>query len=108
MRACKYSLVPDFRHFLGPGIMNTRSHRLAALLAAVAALILSTDATARSKSDVIHLVNGDRITGEIIELKFGELTLKTDSLGTVEIEWPDVARIVRRAHRNGRDPIARL
>lgn len=73
--------------------MNARSLHLAALFVAVAALLLSTDASARAKTDVIHLVNGDRITGEIIELAYGELTVKTDSLGTVEIEWPDVVRI---------------
>lgn len=73
--------------------MNARSPRLAALFAVVAALLLSTDASARAKSDVIHLINGDRITGEIIELAYGELQVKTDSLGTVEIEWPDVVRI---------------
>lgn len=73
--------------------MNANACRLTALLAAMAALFLSTDAAARAKSDVIHLVNGDRITGEIVELAYGELKVKTDSLGTVEIEWPDVVRI---------------
>lgn len=73
--------------------MNATLHRLAALLVATAALLLSADATARPKTDVIHLVNGDRITGEIVELAYGELKVKTDSLGTVEIEWPDVVRI---------------
>jgi hypothetical protein len=73
--------------------MNATFHRPAAVIAALAALLLSTDAIARPKKDVIHLVNGDRITGEIIELAHGELTVKTNSFGTVEIEWPDVARI---------------
>jgi putative salt-induced outer membrane protein YdiY len=62
------------------------------ILAAVA-LLLSAPAGARPKADVIILANGDRITGEIIELKYGQLTVKTDSLGTVYIEWLDVARI---------------
>lgn len=60
---------------------------------AAAALLLSAPAGARPKADVIILANGDRITGEIIELKYGQLTVKTDSLGTVYIEWLDVARI---------------
>jgi putative salt-induced outer membrane protein YdiY len=60
---------------------------------AAAAMFLSAPANARPKSDVIVLVNGDRITGEIIELRYGQLTVKTDSLGTVYIEWLDVARI---------------
>ena len=39
------------------------------------------------------LVNGDRIAGEIEELNFGELSVKTDSLGTVQIRRLDIARI---------------
>jgi hypothetical protein len=73
--------------------MNATFHRPAALIAALAALLLSTDAIARPKNDVIYLLNGDRITGEIVDLAHGELTVKTSSLGTIEIEWPDVARI---------------
>jgi Protein of unknown function, DUF481 len=73
--------------------MNARLHGLTLPVAALAALLVSTAAFARGKSDVIHLVNGDRITGEIVELAYGELKVKTDSLGTVEIEWPDVVRI---------------
>ncbi|MDP9141729.1 MAG: DUF481 domain-containing protein, partial [Pseudomonadota bacterium] len=50
-------------------------------------------ANAREKSDVITLVNGDRVTGEILELRYGQLSLKTDSLGTVSVDWLDIARI---------------
>jgi len=73
--------------------MNAKARSLTALLAATAALLVSADAAARGKLDVVYLVNGDRITGEILDLAYGELTVKTDSLGTVEIEWPDVVRI---------------
>jgi hypothetical protein len=74
--------------------MTSTKSRLVRFVVAMAALIVSTAAAARDKTDVIFLVNGDRLTGEIIELKYGQLTVKTDSLGTVEIEWLDVARIV--------------
>ncbi len=47
----------------------------------------------RAKVDVIHIANGDRLTGEIKSLAYGRLTLETDSLGTVQIEWPDVVRV---------------
>ena len=47
----------------------------------------------RPNVDVIHLVNGDRLTGEIKSLAYGRLTVETDSLGTVQIEWPDVVRV---------------
>ncbi|MGH8863868.1 MAG: DUF481 domain-containing protein [Burkholderiales bacterium] len=65
-------------------------------LAVAAALTLSSAAIARDKSDVIVLLNGDHITGEIKELEYGQLTVKTDSLGTVEIRWLDIARIESR------------
>jgi hypothetical protein len=57
------------------------------------ASIVSGPALARDKSDVIWLSNGDRLTGEIKQLAHGLLRLKTDSLGTVGIEWNDVERI---------------
>jgi hypothetical protein len=46
---------------------------------------------AREKTDVVTLENGDRLTGEIIQLEHGQLELKTDALGTVYIEWPRVS-----------------
>jgi len=73
--------------------MLSSNYRLPLPVAAAVALFLSAPAYAREKSDVIVLVNGDHITGEIIELQYGQLTVKTDSLGTVYIEWLDVARI---------------
>jgi hypothetical protein len=54
---------------------------------------LTGDASARPKTDVIVLKNGDRITGEIKQLSRDKLEVKTDSAGTIEIEWEDVAAI---------------
>lgn len=62
-------------------------------LAVVLASIASSPAFARDKSDVVWLVNGDRITGEIKRLERGVLRLSTDSLGTVKIEWDDIEKI---------------
>lgn len=76
--------------------MTATLHRLALLLAATTALLVSTAAIAREKTDVIYLVNGDRITGEILELQYGQLSVKTDSVGTVSIDWLDIARIESR------------
>lgn len=67
--------------------------RFALPLFAAFAIFTSLPATAREKSDVIHLVNGDRITGEIKELEYGKLSVKTDSLGTVSIDWVDIVSI---------------
>jgi hypothetical protein len=50
-------------------------------------------ADARDKTDIIWLANGDRFTGEIKQLLHGKLQLKTDSAGTLSIEWDDIARI---------------
>lgn len=36
--------------------------------------------------------NGDRLTGQIVVMQFGKLSLKTSYLGTAMIEWLDIAR----------------
>jgi len=48
---------------------------------------------ARDKSDVVTLRNGDHISGDIVSLEFGILTLKTDNMSTLSIEWPAVRSI---------------
>ena len=48
---------------------------------------------ARAKTDIIWLINGDRLTCEIKRLEHGKLTVGTDSLGEIHIEWEDIARI---------------
>ena len=45
------------------------------------------------KTDVIVLINGDHLTGEIKELSYGQLTFKTDDMGTLNIEWDKIASI---------------
>ena len=56
------------------------------------ALLLSATAAAQ-RTDVLILKNGDHITGEIKKLQRGLLEFKTDHLGTLEVEWPAVARL---------------
>ena len=46
---------------------------------------------AQTRTDMVRLLNGDRITGEIMSLERGRLELKTDDAGTIEIEWDNVA-----------------
>jgi len=55
--------------------------------------LMSTPVLGRDKTDVIILKNGDHITGEIKSLARGKMSLSTDSMGTVSIEWEDVARV---------------
>lgn len=66
--------------------------------AALLVLTMPLSALAREKVDVIYLVNGDRVTGEIISLEYGQLSVKTDSMSTVSIEWPDVTSIESKQH----------
>jgi hypothetical protein len=50
-------------------------------------------AAARPKKDVVVVKNGDRLKGEIKSLKYGQLKLGTDSMGSIYIEWPDVLAV---------------
>jgi len=48
---------------------------------------------ARPKTDVVVLANGDHITGEIKKLERGKLSLNTDWMGTLQIEWQHIERL---------------
>jgi hypothetical protein len=50
-------------------------------------------AFSRDKTDVVILVNGDHITGEIKKLEYGRLRVKTDSMDNVYIEWDEIASV---------------
>ena len=67
------------------------------VIALVLSTALSSTAYAAAKTDIIELVNGDRITCEIKKLERGKLTVKTDGLGTIAIEWDDIQRLVSTA-----------
>ena len=64
---------------------------------ALSANLLAMPAVA-AKTDVIVLINGDHITGEVKDLSYGQLKFKTDHMGTIYIEWD---KIVSRFHRSG-------
>jgi hypothetical protein len=55
--------------------------------------VLAAPALANSKTDVITLYNGDRITGEVSSMANGILTLNTDAMGNVDIEWKEIASV---------------
>ncbi len=60
----------------------------------IAALLITMTAAAQAgKTDVIVMVNGDRVTGKILDLRQGQLRVDTVSMGTVTIKWPDVDRL---------------
>jgi hypothetical protein len=57
-------------------------------------LLAACSATAwAAKTDIVLLKNGDRVTGEVKNLERGKLTLSTDSMGTVYIEWAEIKEI---------------
>jgi hypothetical protein len=63
------------------------------VLLLLASVFLSVSVHAQRKTDVITLYNGDRITGEIKTLQGGRLSLSTDAMGTLNIEWKEIASI---------------
>jgi len=68
--------------------------KLLSFLPALIMLCLITgEAMATRKTDVVYLKNGDRITGEFKALIQGELKLSTAEMGSVYIKWEGVARI---------------
>lgn len=64
-------------------------HALAAVLLFVA---LPAPALAQ-KTDTITVRNGDRMVGEMKDLKRGQLEFKTDAMSTVYVKWPRVLTV---------------
>ena len=65
-------------------------------LCLLASLCLCGTAGAHPKTDVLVLYNGDRITGEIEALRGGLVSFGTDAMGTVAVEWKEVASLQSR------------
>jgi len=59
----------------------------------VVALSLCGVAAAAGKTDVVVLVNGDRITGEIKGMSRGQLDYKTDDAGRLSIKWTKIVEV---------------
>jgi hypothetical protein len=76
--------------------------RIVAAMRLVPLLFFLSSASAwaydRDKSDVVVLRNGDHISGDIVSLEFGLLTLKTDNMSTLGVEWPAVRSITSKFH----------
>lgn len=72
----------------------TRAHhgpaRTVAVGLALLLLGLAAPAAADPKTDLVVLKNGDHLTGEIRRLTRGKLRVKTDDMGTVDIEWDKI------------------
>ena len=62
-------------------------------LVAILILFCLAPVARAAKTDVVVLINGNDVTGEIKSLEFGELRYSTDSMGTVSIDWEDVVSL---------------
>ena len=91
--ACALSLGRAMGVMTAPGA--TRSARLALLAGLVLVAFLSGAGTAKAagRNDIVVMINGDRITGSILSLTRGRLQLKTDNIGTIDIEWDKIATV---------------
>jgi hypothetical protein len=62
-------------------------------LAVLLSSLLAVSATAAVKVDVIVLQNGTRVVGDVKSMKKSRLELKTDDMGTLQIEWANVTQV---------------
>lgn len=66
---------------------------LSTLLAMFLMAVMPLAAVVAPRTDVVVLVNGDAVTGEIRSLEFGELRYSTESMGTVNVEWEEIVSL---------------
>jgi hypothetical protein len=72
--------------------IDSVADRLRTLILAVGVSLLASPALAE-KTDIVVLLNGDHLTGEVKRLRYGQLMFATDNMGTVYIEWDKIASI---------------
>jgi hypothetical protein len=82
------------------GLLSTGESKRARCAAALGPALFATALVCcpawgydRDKTDVVTIRNGDHVTGDIVALEYGKLTLKTDKAGTLYIEWPAVRSV---------------
>jgi len=78
---------------LAAGQCRPRVARAIVALFAGALACAPASAYDRDKSDIVELRNGNHLTGDIVSMEYGTLTLKTDQMGTLRIEWPAVRSV---------------
>ncbi len=73
--------------------MNVARSHVEARAVIVFLLLAAPGLAADDDTDVVTLLNGDHLSGEVKSLDRGRLRFKTDEMGTVEIEWVKVATL---------------
>jgi putative salt-induced outer membrane protein YdiY len=72
-----------------PGVPTLVLHKYATLL--VSLLLFAYPSFGKRKDDVVVMRNGDKFTGEIKELQYGELVFKSDYMkDSVHLDWKEV------------------
>lgn len=72
--------------------MKFKLHLLSEIFLIAAVCLISQGALAQM-TDIVHLHNGDRITGAVSVMSLGEVRVETRSMGFVDIKWEDVKGI---------------
>ncbi len=67
--------------------------RAASGIVFAALTVVAVPARGAPKTDVIVMINGDHLTGEIKSLEHNRLKLSTSHMGTIYIEWDKIARV---------------
>lgn len=60
--------------------------------------VWAVQASAAPKTDIVMFKNGDKLTGELLSLKRGRVSLNTHATGTIAIEWDKISGIISDQH----------
>ena len=71
--------------------MPSRATRVAVTV--LGCWLASLSPASAARTDAIVLLNGDRFTGEVVQMRQGKLEVKTDDAGTISIEWDKIASL---------------
>lgn len=64
----------------------------------VLAIVLYSSVAIAQKNDTIYLKNGDRITGELKRFEYGQLTLSTDAMQKVYVDFDNISTVYSRKY----------
>ncbi len=80
-------------HRMAPKRALIRLYRPSVAVVVILITLLLPCLWARDKTDVLIMENGDRFTCEIKRLERGKLEVSTSYMGTVYVEWNDIASV---------------